>query len=298
VNEVARVRRDSATGTEGIGTSYGYRPPTVENNEMVGYCGSGMKTAPRPRRSLGLGKHAKIGMLVAFVATIAALSAMTIAPSVMKADVSGTLPPVAAFVAYPNKLNVTVDATDSIDPDGTIVSYDWNFGDGSVASGMNVSHVYATWGTWWITLTVTDNDAMTGTTSTQVTVTSPSDPPPPPFTLFGYIYDSGGNLAFLASVTVTDLNTGAVWYAMTDDTYGYYLVYLINETGFTVGDTVLVEATLGTDSGFATGVTAEAWIEVDVTMVVIPEFSMVVLPVIGVVAIAAVVSLSRRRDEK
>jgi PKD repeat protein len=295
---VARVRRDSATGTEGIGTSYGYRPPTVENNKMVGYCGSGMKTAPRPRRSLGLGKHAKIGILVALVATIAALSAMTVAPSVMKAGVTGTIPPVAAFVAYPVKLNVTVDATDSIDPDGTIVSYAWNFGDGAVASGVNVSHVYATWGTWWITLTVTDTDAMTNATSTQVTVSSPSDPPPPPFTLFGYVLDSGGNPAFNAAVTVTDTDTGAMWYNMTDDVYGYYLVYLINETGFSVGDSVLVEVTLGTESGSATGVTDGAWIELDVNLIAIPEFSMVVLPVIGIVAIAAVVSLTRRRDEK
>jgi PKD repeat protein len=34
----------------------------------------------------------------------------------------------------------------SFDPDGTIASYNWNFGDGSSASGMSVSHSYAVGG--------------------------------------------------------------------------------------------------------------------------------------------------------
>ncbi|MBS3163495.1 PKD domain-containing protein, partial [Candidatus Woesearchaeota archaeon] len=45
----------------------------------------------------------------------------------------------------------------SYDPDGTIVSYLWNFGDSNYDSGMNVNHAYSINGTYTVTLVVTDN---------------------------------------------------------------------------------------------------------------------------------------------
>jgi PKD repeat protein len=53
---------------------------------------------------------------------------------------------------------VNFDGTDSTDPDGTIVSYDWAFGDGSTGSGATPSHTYASPGVYDVTLLVTDND--------------------------------------------------------------------------------------------------------------------------------------------
>ncbi|NMB76862.1 MAG: PKD domain-containing protein [Myxococcales bacterium] len=50
----------------------------------------------------------------------------------------------------------------SYDPDGTIVSYAWEFGDGNNGSGLDVTHTYATAGTYTLTLTVTDNGGLTG----------------------------------------------------------------------------------------------------------------------------------------
>ncbi|UCE90807.1 MAG: PKD domain-containing protein, partial [Methanobacteriota archaeon] len=40
-------------------------------------------------------------------------------------------PPVASFTVSVDGLTVSVDASASYDPDGTIVDYDWDFGDGS-----------------------------------------------------------------------------------------------------------------------------------------------------------------------
>jgi PKD repeat protein len=56
----------------------------------------------------------------------------------------------------------------SSDADGSIVSWAWDFGDGTVASGASVSHTYVTAGTYTVRLTVTDDDGATGTTTTNV----------------------------------------------------------------------------------------------------------------------------------
>jgi len=53
---------------------------------------------------------------------------------------------------------ITFDASSSYDPDGSIVNYTWNFGDGNTAYGKIVSHVYSEDGNYTLTLTLKDND--------------------------------------------------------------------------------------------------------------------------------------------
>ena len=65
--------------------------------------------------------------------------------------------PVAAFSN--TCTNLSCDFTDeSTDDDGTVVGWQWAFGDGAVLSERNPSHTYAAEGTYTVTLTVTDDD--------------------------------------------------------------------------------------------------------------------------------------------
>ncbi|MEN2736308.1 PKD domain-containing protein [Microbacterium sp. X-17] len=91
-------------------------------------------------------------------------------------------PPTAAFTTSANGLALSVDGSTSSDPDGTIASYAWNFGDGATATGATASHTYAAAGTYTVTLVVTDNQSATGTTSQQVTVAKANVAPTAAFT--------------------------------------------------------------------------------------------------------------------
>ena len=53
---------------------------------------------------------------------------------------------------------VFFNASASYDIDGEIVSYEWDFGDGTTGIGRNVGHVYAHPGEYSVTLTLRDND--------------------------------------------------------------------------------------------------------------------------------------------
>src|SRR2546427_925628 len=86
-------------------------------------------------------------------------------------------PPIASFTADPNPAivpaTVTFDGSGSSDPDGTIVSYAWDFGDSTGGSGAVTSHAYLTFGTFNVTLTVADNESFTATAYRDVVVHAP-----------------------------------------------------------------------------------------------------------------------------
>ncbi|WP_449407513.1 PKD domain-containing protein [Microbacterium maritypicum] len=91
--------------------------------------------------------------------------------------------PTAAFTPTAAGLKVTVDGSASSDPDGTIQSYAWNFGDGGTATGATASHTYTTAGTYSVTLTVTDDRGGVATKTTAVTVApAPNQAPVAAFT--------------------------------------------------------------------------------------------------------------------
>lgn len=80
--------------------------------------------------------------------------------------------PVASFSATSSGLTSEFDASASVDPDGPIAAYEWNFPDGTTASGPQVSHAFAAAGTYSVTLTVRDAQGLTNTQTSTVTVTT------------------------------------------------------------------------------------------------------------------------------
>jgi photosystem II stability/assembly factor-like uncharacterized protein len=69
-------------------------------------------------------------------------------------------PPVASFDFLTSGLSVAFTDT-STDPDGTVVSWLWDFGDGTTSSGQDPSHVFPGADTFHVRLTVTDNEGAT-----------------------------------------------------------------------------------------------------------------------------------------
>jgi PKD repeat protein len=91
-------------------------------------------------------------------------------------------PPVAQIVPSvlhgPAPLPVHFDGSASHDPDGTIVSWAWDFGDGATGSGAIVDHTYTTVGWNYASLTVTDNSGLTATEYVSIEVKPGGDEAP------------------------------------------------------------------------------------------------------------------------
>ena len=91
-------------------------------------------------------------------------------------------PPVAGFTFTAADLDVTFTDASS-DADGSVVAWTWDFGDGTSSSAQSPAHAYASGGAYNVTLTVTDNDGLTGAVTQSVTVTDPPVPPTADFTV-------------------------------------------------------------------------------------------------------------------
>ncbi|MBN2444232.1 MAG: DUF1593 domain-containing protein [Spirochaetales bacterium] len=88
--------------------------------------------------------------------------------------------PIVKFTVNPQNPKpgetVTVDASASYDPDGTISNHQVNYGDDYITNGSVTNHSYANAGPYTITVTVTDNEGKTASKSEDILV---SEEPPP-----------------------------------------------------------------------------------------------------------------------
>ncbi|WP_282075697.1 PKD domain-containing protein, partial [Maribacter aquivivus] len=90
------------------------------------------------------------------------------------------LPPIseltASIVQGPSPLTVDFNGSASSDDSG-VVSYSWDFGDGSTGTGIQLSHIYTTAGTFNALLTVTDADGLMNTDTVEIIVEPSADSP-------------------------------------------------------------------------------------------------------------------------
>jgi PKD repeat protein len=132
----------------------------------------------------------------------------------------GNQPPSAQIGSSCTELTCVLDGSDSSDPDGTIDSYEWDFGDGSTGSQMIVSHTYADAGEYTVRLTVTDDRGASDPTSVVVSVTTST----------AEIHFLGGSIsntnALVHPVTVPESVTAGD---------GLLLFATVNNTSVTVG---------------------------------------------------------------
>jgi len=87
-----------------------------------------------------------------------------------------TQPPTADFTFFPQQgnqpLTVRLDASQSVDPDGKIVAWQWQSDTGKSATGQQVTMTFTEMGPQTINLTVTDNHGATATAQQTLMVTS------------------------------------------------------------------------------------------------------------------------------
>jgi PKD repeat protein len=103
------------------------------------------------------------------------------ASSSLQIDVFGSnQPPVVTASADPSAGQAPLTVSflgNGADPDGTIVAYHWDFGDGQSATSASTSHTYSSEGTYTAVLTVTDDDGATASNAVSIHVLSANEPP-------------------------------------------------------------------------------------------------------------------------
>ncbi|MBD3355000.1 PKD domain-containing protein [Candidatus Woesearchaeota archaeon] len=93
-------------------------------------------------------------------------------------DIPDEFPPVANIgIVHSAEINENIifDGSRSYDPDGEIVSYEWDFGDGNSGNSATEEHAYTDEGVYTISLTVTDDDGKTDTDRVNIEVIDEDD---------------------------------------------------------------------------------------------------------------------------
>jgi PKD repeat protein/glucose/arabinose dehydrogenase len=137
------------------------------------------------------------------IVTVTVAEPNTVPTAVITADpLTGTAP-----------LEVSFTGDQSTD-DGTIVSYEWDFKDGTTATETNPTHTFTTAGTYDVTLTVTDDQGLTNVASVTIEVTEPINTNEAPVAIIQATPVTGTaplGVAFTGSVSTDD--AGVVLYS-------------------------------------------------------------------------------------
>jgi alpha-galactosidase len=121
-------------------------------------------------------------------------------------------PPHAGFTTSASRIRpgefVAFDASSSLDVDGTMVSYTWDFGDGSTGSRVVAIHAYPRSGRYSVVLTVVDNNQASDAATSEIVA---NNPPSAAFSIILETTSPGVSMRFDAS-TSTDWDGTIVAY--------------------------------------------------------------------------------------
>lgn len=109
------------------------------------------------------------GQLDSLIATTTATIAVPPANSAPTANPGGP------YAGSPG-MAVAFDGTGSQDPDGDVLTYAWNFGDGTTGSGPTPSHTYAMAGNFEVSLIVSDAEFSSDAVTTIAEIADPAEP--------------------------------------------------------------------------------------------------------------------------
>ncbi|QDA32314.1 PKD domain-containing protein [Thermococcus indicus] len=107
--------------------------------------------------------------------------------------------PTALFSYSPAKIRAgeEVSFTDSsMDPDGSVAKWSWNFGDGSTSNERNPRHAYTNPGSYTVMLTVEDESGLKGTYYKEITVEPQNYPPTADFAFLPKEPKAGEEISF------------------------------------------------------------------------------------------------------
>jgi PKD repeat protein len=183
--------RNVVTASDGKASAVYTAPPAQPNGAVVGVCAGNTASAPLAGRCVDI-------VATAVGSDYSASGSRSVQIHLIPTGtiVPGGATPVASFTASPSSpaanVPVVFDATKSCGGStdsagncpstaGRIVSYAWNFGDGTTASGSTSSHTYARQQSYLVTLTVT-NDQGYSASSTQTLNVGAGAVPTPAFT--------------------------------------------------------------------------------------------------------------------
>lgn len=183
-------------------------------------------------RTIGIGDVAALNLSCGNAVACQAIRDNTFDPCVPNTPPTASFTQSATTVTVGESINF--DASTSDDPDGVIVSYSWNFGDGTTGTGVTISHSWSAAGTYTITLAVTDDDGATDSATSSITVN------PAPVLTVSITSPSAGQI-FLqgASITFTGSAIGGVppytytWTSNIDGVIGNTLTF--NKNDLSVG---------------------------------------------------------------
>jgi hypothetical protein len=140
-----------------------------------------------------------------------------------------------------------------------------------------------------------------GTTEPGIPGSSESRPPGPPYNVIGYVYDAGGSVVPDCNVTIKNTRTGNSSNDTTD--YAGFYIYDLNTIpgDWQDGDLINVSAEDAGMVGYneSNAVLGGPGLLMNIHMIyVIPEFPMVLVPIVGMLAIFAVKARFGRRGEE